>query len=509
MERGHDMSNESEQSGVGSGYPGATGTIAWVDLRTGSGAGAQTVGWAIRQIGRAVRADDRVCPVGTTSVAVQFGPAAGGVPLEVLGDRLARAVGSSVPFAPTDPGLTVAIGVAAPSRGDAADRVALRARSAARSSARSLGTGDHARTRTTTAVSVDEPVTGHGPTVTGAGTAVGLRRRGLHRYGAGRIDGVATLRPDDGSTSSVRGSGSLRASNLCVLVVDPMAVEGGGPGFASLTAVSVAERLGCRVASDRVSPDEPLVMTVDDVDVDLVVLVLDGAWVGRSPHWATGAWGLPARLTTAYVDKGTPVLAVGAGAGAGALAACVAQGAMALFNLDRLAGALRVAGQFPARRGPPGGRTRLPRPLPVPGRAHGRGAPRPLLPDRGVGGPGHRRRARGVPHHRPFPHPLGAPQARSALAAGGRGHRQQPRPRATTRSPPTRRAVVPGQPPAPGGPTMPPAASRPRSWYSGSSIVRRRSDWASVRTDRRSVTRARCRASGRSRRAPRSASPTA
>jgi DNA-binding CsgD family transcriptional regulator len=123
-------------------------------------------------------------------------------------------------------------------------------------------------------------------------------------------------------------------------VVDPMATVHGGPGFASQSAVSVAERLGCRVATEPVSPDEPLVMTVDGADVDLVVLVLDGAWVGRSPHWATGAWGLPARLTGAYIDKGTPVLAVAAGAGAGALAACVAQGALALFHLDLLADAL-------------------------------------------------------------------------------------------------------------------------------------------------------------------------
>ena len=82
-------------------------------------------------------------------------------------------------------------------------------------------------------------------------------------------------------------------------------------------------------------------MTVDGADADLVVLVLDGAWVGRSPNWATGAWGLPARLTTAYVDKGIPVLAVSAGAGAGAIAACVAQGAFALFDLDSLAVAMR------------------------------------------------------------------------------------------------------------------------------------------------------------------------
>jgi DNA-binding NarL/FixJ family response regulator len=40
------------------------------------------------------------------------------------------------------------------------------------------------------------------------------------------------------------------------------------------------------------------------------------------------------------------VLVVSAGAGAGAMAACVAQGALALFNLDRLADALRSLDGF-------------------------------------------------------------------------------------------------------------------------------------------------------------------
>ena len=69
-------------------------------------------------------------------------------------------------------------------------------------------------------------------------------------------------------------------------------------------------------------------------------MVLDGAWVGRSPNWATGSWGLPARLTNTFVDKGIPVLAVSAGAGAGAIASCVAHGALALFALDGVADAL-------------------------------------------------------------------------------------------------------------------------------------------------------------------------
>ena len=109
---------------------------------------------------------------------------------------------------------------------------------------------------------------------------------------------------------------------------------------AATATASLLERLGCRTGTSGASPDEPLVLTVDGTDADLVVLVLDGAWVGHCPGWADGAWGLPARLTSAYVDKGVPVLAVGAGAGAGAVAACVVQGALALFDPDHLAEAL-------------------------------------------------------------------------------------------------------------------------------------------------------------------------
>ena len=90
-----------------------------------------------------------------------------------------------------------------------------------------------------------------------------------------------------------------------------------------------------------VAGDEPLVTAIDEVDVDVVVLVLDGAWAGRSPDWASGAWGRPSQLTAAYVDKGILVLAVSAGAGAGALAACVSRGALTLFSLDHLSDVLQ------------------------------------------------------------------------------------------------------------------------------------------------------------------------
>lgn len=320
----------------------AAGTVAWIDLGVAAGADSVALTYALRQIGRAVRVDDRICPVGQCSVAVQFGPVASVVPLEVLGDRLARAIGPCIPATHADAALTVALGLSIPGPGEAPDAVAGRARSAARGASRALARAGRAGA----AVAVDEAVAAPGRA--DRATDVTLRRRAVHRYDAGRVDGMPALVAEGTGPSPVHTGGPAGACTLSVLIVDPMATpETGSTGFASQTALTVAERLGCRATTAVISPDESLPMTVEGVDVDLVVLVLDGAWVGRSPNWGTGAWGLPARLTTAYVDKGVPVLAVGAGAGAGALAACVAHGALALFTLDRLADALRSLDELP------------------------------------------------------------------------------------------------------------------------------------------------------------------
>jgi DNA-binding CsgD family transcriptional regulator len=331
------------------------GTVAWVDLRadgdddpaTVPGCAGLAAAFALRRIERAVRGDDRVCPVSTASLAVRFGTVASVVPLDILGDRLARAVGPSLPLGHTDAGLTVAVGVAGPIAGNDAAQVTLRARSAARSAARAIGQGTCADgDTTTTAVTVDQPATDGPHPPSPASPYLRVTRRTARRYATGRIDGIPTLVPARGTAVPGSDSGSMPQNSLCVLVVDPMATEDEPLGFPSLTAVAVAERLGCRVATAVISPDEPPTMAVDGVDVDLVVLVLDGAWVGRSPDWSAGSWGLPSRMTTAYTDKGVPVLAVSAGAGAGAMAACVAQGALALFNLDRLGDALRSLDGF-------------------------------------------------------------------------------------------------------------------------------------------------------------------
>jgi len=337
------MTVESDQATTGTVGGHAIGAIAWITFGTGDfpAVPATVVDHALRQLSRAVRADDSICPVATSCVAVRFGPVASAVPSEVLGDRLVRAIGSSLTSDRSGAGLTVALGISAAGPDDAVVDTARRARSASRASLRTLCPDDPAHFGTTSAVTTDVVLGPHGATAAAHGIPVGLRRRSVRRYGVGRVDGVPTLVADDGGGGRPHPVGTPRSGGRTVLVVDPMAEAGDAVGFAPGTAVTLAARLGCRTGAAVVPTDEQLVMTVDGADIDVVVLVLDGAWVGRSATWTDGAWGLPARLTAAYVDKGIPVLAVGAGAGAGALAACVATGALAVFSLDRLGDALR------------------------------------------------------------------------------------------------------------------------------------------------------------------------
>ena len=359
------MSSGVEESGSESEGARDMGAVAWIILSTDGGPTAdpdsghlEPLGTAaLDQVMQAVRSDDRVCPVSTTTLAIAFGTVVNLVPLDVLGDRLARAIGPGLSGNRADPGLaeaagrSIAVGLAAPTAGESSYRFAQRARTAAGSSVRALGRGGSARLQVTEAVTVDRPTAlaeantaasaGVAAAAQGASAFVQIRRRVLHRYERRWADDASLLVADHRAIDGAGGTGPGSNCNLCVLVIDPMAARDAAPGFSSLAALSMAEQLGCRSAVATVGADEPLVTSVDGVDVDVVVLVLDGAWVGRSPNWESGAWGRPSQLTTAYVDKGVLVLAVSAGAGAGALASCVSQDALALFDLDRLPDALR------------------------------------------------------------------------------------------------------------------------------------------------------------------------
>jgi DNA-binding CsgD family transcriptional regulator len=326
----------------------ATRTVACIDVRVAGGARHQdsrtkpvVVQFALGQIQRVVRAGDRICPMGTSRLAIEFDPIASGVPPQVLGDRLAQAIGHKMPDDRSTAELAVSVGMAAPEQHFGPSELTRRALSAAQAGTSRLGRRPFAGTHASnTIVTVDRMLTPRSSGARSGPAFQSIHRRNVYRYEAGQVRGTPSLMPTPFEANGSSNGPSRLASNLTVLVADPMASEIGFPGLASTTVASIADQLGCRSAIVAVSVEDPLPMAVDGVALDLVLLVLDGGWVGHSPTWPASAWGIPARLTAAYLAAEVPVLVVSAGAGAGAIASCAAKGAPAVFSLDQLPDAL-------------------------------------------------------------------------------------------------------------------------------------------------------------------------
>lgn len=304
---------------IGAGRGGAAGhlganpagsTVALVDLRSEPGGidhggepPERVSANALRTIEQAVRSGDRVCPFGTSWVAVAFGPDADAVTPKKLAVRLARAIRRSA------------------------------AREGERTGSRQpvRGDGDEA----------SEPVVAAIPAATTivvdrAMGPVGFRRRTVVRCSAGSFARYGT-RHDDVATGD-RGT---------ILVVSPCRTPGGAPGLSALAATAMAERVGFEVGTVALSCDDEILLDVRGAPVELVVLMVEGERepVGDRTTWTSSSWHIPAQLTTRFRARGINVLAVGAGGGAGALASCAVQGARVLLDLDDLLGELRAGHQ--------------------------------------------------------------------------------------------------------------------------------------------------------------------
>ena len=181
----------------------AARVVAWVDVRADSANGTPTDAslgaHLLHQVTRAVRGDDRVCPVATSLVAVVFGSVASAVPLTVLGDRIARAVGPAVPFDRSDGGLATSVGMAGPVEGIEPDDVTRRSLGAARTGRMVLGLRCIGRLRRADGGRHRGPA-GDRPPVAAAAPLRPLQplhRRSVHRYCATRAErhsGAATGR---------------------------------------------------------------------------------------------------------------------------------------------------------------------------------------------------------------------------------------------------------------------------------------------------------------------------
>lgn len=335
-------------------------TIACIDVDLSGGIEGQTAELlrsTLRMVQGAVRAEDRVCPMSATRLAVEFGPVANSVPAHVLGFRLAQAIGRNLPAGTPSSCLSVSVGMAGPTEDPDPASVSRRAISAAAAGSSHLARRPFSGTQVSNAlVSVDQLL----EAARAGSNPCSMHRRDVHRYRVGhRPSAVPRLLPAI-PLADVRGlNGTDVGADMTVLVVDATADRLDDPGFAAVTAASMAERLGCRSAAVAAVVDEtPL--AIDGYALDLVVLVLEGARVGRASTWGSGAWGVPASLTASYRAADVPVLAVSAGAGAGAVASCVAQGALALFSLEHFPDALLSLARYQGEDLVPGAETPFP-----------------------------------------------------------------------------------------------------------------------------------------------------
>jgi DNA-binding CsgD family transcriptional regulator len=322
-------------------------TVASIEMQwDADGDGASTLlQSALTRVQGAVRADDRVCPVTANRLVVEFGPVANSVPPQVLGYRLAQALGRDLPSNSRSSSLAVSVGMATPEGHPHASDVTRRALAASSAGSSQLTRRPFAGTEPSNALITVDGIVGRSMSPATSSRAA-VHRRSVYRYRVGRATTV--LSPlvlaggvDDGTRGGGRNGHDARV-DLTVLVIDPAADRTDEPGFATMTAASVAQRLGCRAAAVTASLDGDPALAIDGFALDLVVLVLEGGWSGLSSTWPTGAWGIPASLTAIYRAAGLPVLAVSAGAGAGAVASCAAQGALALFGLEQLPEALEA-----------------------------------------------------------------------------------------------------------------------------------------------------------------------
>ncbi len=330
----------------------ATRTVACINVRVagpgtcGSGTRPAVARFALRQVQNAVRSGDWVCPMGTSRLAVEFSSIANGIPPQVLGDRLAQAIGHNVVLDQSASELAVSVGMAAPEQHFAPSDLTRRALSAAQAGTSQLRRQGGGHPGSSSIVTVDRLLTPRSAGSRSGPIFQSIHRRSVYRYQDGRFRGGPFLtQAHSASLGSAELVPELRPveTDLTVLVADPTASRTGFLGLASTTVAAMAERLGCRTATVPVSLDDPPVLAVDGVPLDLVLLILDGGWVGHSTTWSSSAWGIPARLTAAYLAADIPVVVVSAGAGAGAIASCVSQGAAAVFGLDQLPDALRGA----------------------------------------------------------------------------------------------------------------------------------------------------------------------
>ncbi len=335
---------------------GVTRTLACVTLHVGtpgdsesSGAARRMAAYALNQIQNAVRVGDRICPMATSRVAVEFGPVTSEVEPHVFGHRLARALeGTPVAIGAVAPRVTVSVGIATGPQPSGQYGLIRRALSAARAGSSQLARASAAQSRAAdSVVTVDQPLKGCSAVSRPGRNFQSIRRRCVYPYARERRRHPGSTATWRASTPRATASPIEQPSRLDILVVDLQVSGSSGPGWATTAAVSLAEGQGFKTAALTAPVDAQLGVAIDEDVADLVVLLLERGRTGQIPVWSSSAWSVAARLTASYHAVGIPVVAVSVGAGAGAVAGCVAQGAAAQFGLDQLRSTLRSLRRAP------------------------------------------------------------------------------------------------------------------------------------------------------------------
>lgn len=302
-------------------------TVALVDLRPGPGVrqgmsrgAAIAFDLALREIEQAVRGEDRVCPFGSSRMAVAFGPDADTVSPRMLAQRLARAVRRSM------------------ADGALADQ--LRQGHSTKGLASRTGTESDPSSAT---VTIDRMIASAPSGVDRTSDPNETARHRFHGLAPGPTSGlwrrtVVHCSSGDFARYGTRHDDIVPGESGTIVVVSPSRNPGGAPGLSAVAAAAMAERLGYRVGTVALCCDDELVLDVSGTPAELVVLVIEGEREPTSDRttWSSSTWHIPAQLTGRLCAKGMEVLAVGAGGGAGALASCIAQGADVVLDFDEL-----------------------------------------------------------------------------------------------------------------------------------------------------------------------------
>ncbi|MGH9920840.1 MAG: helix-turn-helix domain-containing protein, partial [Nitrososphaerales archaeon] len=317
--------------------------VACVDVRPSRAEGDTLIEadafWevAVRRIESTIRPDDQICMLGQSRLALCMGDGAYRVEPAALAIRIAHAMGDHLSVGTTELTLEVSVGIGTAQ----SDMELSELSSAALASLRTVrrpGATQRSGGRRYIAVT-------HTPGRP-AKRSVQLCRRVLLSL-SGDHDGRRELRDQQSEWLPVPEQDKSEADRqpdidgFRVLLVDP----GSRPEEIARPALEVvataARRRGARPVMSTAGDLPSVVKDINTIDPAAVVVVLQMDQSRRSEisgdrSGVHRSWERAAQLVKAVRDEHLPVIALSMGTSAAALAACVEQGALGLFDLDLL-----------------------------------------------------------------------------------------------------------------------------------------------------------------------------